>query len=68
MMIAQCDNLWHEVTGMGWNAMSMPGRRVWLGSGNVEENQRVRDYPTVGCDSGTDHANMKSWQRRHMTE
>ena len=68
MMIAQCDNLRHEVTGMGWNAMSMPGRMGECGSGNVEENQRVRNYPTVECDSGTGHAHTKSWQRRHMTE
>ena len=45
MMIAQCDNLWHEVTRMGWNAMSMPGRMGGLWVGNVEENQWVRDYP-----------------------
>ena len=68
MMIAQCDNLWHEVTGMGWNAMSMPEGMGVDGSGNVEENQWVRNYPTVGWDSGTDHAHMKPWQRRHMTE
>ena len=68
MMIAQCDNLRHEVTGMGWNAMSMPDGMGDCGSGNVEENQWVRNYPAGECNSGTDHAHMTSWQRRHMTE